>query len=108
MNKHEIIVTATEPSDMWSNTELATFHFLNANGLYWKKMLTDDRVSEAVGEGKCNTGALFAYGSFRDDAVNKLAKIAMQKRVSRTRLGVVLDTLKKDIERAESFLNTLE
>lgn len=107
MSKFEIITTATEPSAKWSNIEVAKFHYLNPNGLYWKKMAIDDRISDSVAAGKATVDAFWAYGSFQDYSVNKLANIAMQKRVHRIQLGVVLDGLKEDIERAESFLETL-
>lgn len=99
--------TATKIGKGWTCTDILNFHYFNPNGLCAVKSALDNRLSAAVAEGKANSGALVAYGSFNDYPRQNLSKSLQKKRVNRRRLFVDLKMLQEDIQTLEEFLNEI-
>jgi len=103
-----IVEKATNESECRTNVERAKFHYFNANGLYEKKKANDRLIRIAVEEGRCNSGALIAYGSSDDFYVQKLLKLAMNTfRVKRVDLLETLSGLQSQILKGDEFLKSI-
>lgn len=104
---NEIAVDAKVANPRWNNKDVAMFHYFNPNGVLAKKRATDKLIDDAVDAGKARTGAIIAYGSMNHFAEDELYKLVNMKRVDRIKLKVTLEMLKRDIEAASKFLETV-
>ena len=99
-----IIDEATAASNSWSNVQIVKFHYFNPNGLYAKWRAMTKTISDFVDAGVIPSGWLLAYGSFSDYSANHLAELNDYKRINGTKLSVVLESLRDDIERGYNKL----
>jgi len=100
---HEIL-KATKTEEKWSNRDVVSFHYFNQFGLIAIKNRLDEKISKLVDEGKANSGAILAYGTFNDYYYSELRKLSQKRRVSRSDLHVVLYGLRRDNEKAKKFI----
>jgi hypothetical protein len=112
MNRFEmIVVKAKKVAPSWTNREVVFFHYFNKNGLLEQKRITDAKISKAVDENLCKSGAIIAYGSMNDYYENRLDELCRKarnkKNIAETDLSVVLACLREEIKKAEEFLQTL-
>jgi hypothetical protein len=80
------------------------FHYFNPNGLYAAKKRVDEQISKLVDQGKCQSGAIFAYGSLNRYAADKIADLAMKKKVGRIESMVAIEMMMDAISSAEKFI----
>lgn len=103
--KHNAIFYAQTTGRNWTNKDIAKFHYFNqCHGLYAKKTAVDLEIDKLVEEGLCKSGAIIAYGGLNYFYTDILRKLAFQKRVDGIELRVCLDGLRRDIEKAKSFI----
>lgn len=103
----EITETALAVKSDWSNKAVMQFHYFNPNGLWAAKMRINEQMNELVHQGRCELGALFAYGALNDYAADKIADLAMKKRVGRIESKVAIKMMMDDIAEAEKFIGEI-
>lgn len=107
-NKFKAITeTATKVASNWSNRDIARFHYFNPNGLISTKRVTDQKINALVESGRAKSGSIIAHGSLNYFYYDVLAKMIDKKSVSRVDLIVALNGLRRDIEQAEQFIQSV-
>jgi hypothetical protein len=104
MNFEYITQTATAPKTTWSGRELVRFHYFNPNGVMAAKLALDKEISKLVNDGKCNTGAIIAYGSLNYFYVDKLRDLLDMKRVNGMEAYLVIKCLEEGNKTAREFI----
>ena len=103
----EITETALVVKSKWSNKAVMQFHYFNPNGLVAAKKRIDEQINKLVDQGKCQPGAIFAYGALDRYAAGKIADLAMKKRVGRIESKVAIKMMMDDIAEAEKFIGEI-
>lgn len=107
----QVTQEATQIKRGWCPKLAVWFEYFNPNGLIAKKAAFDDKITEAVDQGRCASGAILAYGSLNSYHADRMQELARKtidrKRVSRIDVLVVQDGLERDIESARKFLESL-
>ena len=99
-----ITQTATAPKSSWSGKELVRFHYFNQNGVMAAKLALDKIISRLVDDGKCNTGAIIAYGSLNYFYEDKLRGLLDSKRVNGLDAYLVIKSLEEGNKKAKEFI----
>jgi len=93
---------ATEPHVRWTNSELAKFHYMNKNGVYFEHRRMVHLVGMAVKAGFIRSGWYLAYCmSTQPDTLSKYARM---KKVKATSLHVTVQMIKENTAKALSRL----
>lgn len=103
-NINEVMETATDIGQGWTNKEIAMFHCFNPNGLCAKKRKVDEAIDSAVINGKMKSGAILAYGGHNSFGVDMLREIAMKRRVDSSALNYSLYWITDAIVKANEAL----
>lgn len=80
------------------------FHYFNPNGLLAQKNKIDKKIDQLVDAGKAKSGAIMAYGGLNFFYYDQLSKLIDKKSVRRIDLAVTIQGLKRDIEKAEQYI----
>ena len=90
---------------MKSNKQIARHHMYNSDGLVAKKHANDEIINNLVDEGKCNSGAIIAYGTLSYFWTDNLWELARKQRVASVDLRVAIKCLKDQIAKQVEFIN---
>jgi hypothetical protein len=94
--------TAIKPS--WSNKDRVLFHYFNPNGVAAEKFKLDRQISDLVDQGKCKSGAVYAYGTLNTYYIDELRKLIDSKRVSQFDSWYYAEQLRVENEKARKFI----
>lgn len=104
VKRYEHVTETASNTRGMSNLEATRFHYHNPRGLVAKKRRLDETISRMVKEGKCNGGAILAYGTFNDGHEKLFRELVNKRRVSWIKLSVAVSSAERAIDSAERFI----